>query len=131
MPCIRLEEIKSGDDNGCLWISLGYVSEDNPYDVLHIVVAKEVDEQDRRLSHNVVYLEGDDQDKSCYGGAAYITVTQDAVALSLNTQGLNSLGFSRSPTFVGLESTSGGAAAKKVFEEMAGYECGRVISTRF
>ena len=59
MISIQLEETMSGDDDNCLWVSLGYISEANPHDVFHVVVAKEVDEQ-KQIGYNHEQSEGRD-----------------------------------------------------------------------
>ena len=128
---IQLEEVMSGEDDLCLWVSLGYTSEANPHDVFHVVVAKDVDEQDRRLSMDAIYLEGDDQGKCCYGGADSISVLDDAVEVRLNDRGLEKLGFCESLRFLGLDTSKGGSVSKEIFKQMTEYECGAVISAQF
>lgn len=121
----------SGDDDLCLWVSLGYTSDTNPHDVFHIVVAKEVDEQDRRLSMDAIYLEGDDQGKSCYDGADSILVSDKAIEVRLNDRGLEKLGFSESFVFLGFDASKGQSECKDIFKKMTEFECGSVISIHF
>ncbi len=128
---IQLEEAMSGEDDLCLWVSLGYTSEANPHDVFHIVVAKEIDEQDRRLSMDAIYLEGDDQGKSCYRGADGILVSDNAIEVRLNDWGIKKLGFSESLVFLGFDTSKGESACKDIFKQMTEFECGSVISTHF
>ena len=80
---------------------------------------------------NSIYLEGDDQGKSCYGGADSILISGDSVEVSLNDHGLEKLGFAESLTFVGLSSSKGGSDAKSIFKQMTEFECGGVISIQF
>jgi hypothetical protein len=124
----RVQEIRSGNSNDCLWVSVAFSSELERDDVLHIVCATSVDEQDRRLRQNTIYLERFDQAYSCYEGADRITVSSNRIDVEFNNAGTEHLSFTRSVAFLSNKDLHGWAEALVVFREMSKHECGRVVS---
>lgn len=88
--CAQYEvaEAFSGDDNGLLWLSLGFVSPE-PLDVLHIAcgeTATGVAEED------ALYLERNDQDLACSGQVLLLVAGDGHIACSLTPEGASLLG---------------------------------------
>ena len=94
----ELQSIKSGVSGSDLWVSLGFSSPLEKWDVLHVVCAKKVDDQDRELGMDSIYLERFDQAYSCYQGASSIRVHQYGVDFRLTKHGAKALDFTRSET---------------------------------
>ena len=124
MKTYRIEEVHCGDDD-CLWVSLGFVSPDNPLDVLHIVCAFDVEPQDREHGMDAIYLERDDQSRSGYGGADRIRVGERSVELRLNAGGRDSLQFDDDLCLLWPEALAGKAEALRILERMRDCESGR------
>lgn len=127
MRTYPIEEIHSGEDDGCLWVSLGFASEDRPLDVLHIVCALRPDAQDRALGMAAIYLERDDQSRGGYAGADRIHAGEQAVALALNDDGRRSLEFDAALRLTWTDAQAGKREALAILARMSGYECGRVV----
>lgn len=84
----EVAEVFSGDDNGLLWLSLGFISSE-PLDVLHIAcgaTATGVAEED------ALYLERNDQDLACSGQVLSLVAGDGRIAFSLTPEGASSLG---------------------------------------
>lgn len=82
-------ELFLGDDEGLLWLTLGFASLSEPLDVLHIACGKAatgVAEED------ALHLERTDQDLACSGQVLTIEIRDDCVELSLTTEGRAALG---------------------------------------
>ena len=88
-----LKWIDSGKEDSSLWISLGFSSKLKEEDVLHVVCATEVDEQDRKLGMNSIYLERIDQDLCCYNGSPKIIVGKNTIEIHMNRKGRKELKF--------------------------------------
>ena len=123
----ELQSIKSGVSGSDLWVSLGFSSPLEKWDVLHVVCAKKVDDQDRDLEMDSIYLERFDQVYSCYQGANSIRVHQHGVDLRLTKHGVKALNFAPHLRLVFPQHLRGVQKAVRVFRQMTKYECGRVI----
>jgi hypothetical protein len=84
MEQYALEEVMSGTEESCLWVTLGFRSELEKNDVLHIVCATTVDPRDRNGRMADLYLERFDQAYSCYGGADLVVATPSFVEVRMN-----------------------------------------------
>jgi hypothetical protein len=120
-------EISSGLHEETLWVSVGFSSELEDQDVLHFVCALELDDQDRRLGHNAIYLERFDQAYSCYAGAEAILIGVKGIDLKLNAHGCESLSLPQSVEFVVTSALKGWEDALTIFRRMQNLECGRVL----
>ena len=130
MKTYRIEEAHSGEEEGeYLWVTLGFASEQNPLDVLHIVCACEIEPQDRDGGMDAIYLERDDQSRGGYAGAERIAVGERSVDVVFNADGLGDLEFGDSVSLQWPEQLAGKAEALRILERMRGYECGRVIES--
>jgi len=123
----KVLEIRSGEHEGILWVSVGFASDAKEDDLLHFVCALSVDAQDRKLGHNSMYMERSDQGLSCYSGAEKIVVSRNSIDLKLNVRGRKSLALPKQVVFSASNRLNGWAAALKVFGRMALQECGRVL----
>ena len=120
-------EISSGLHEETLWVSVGFSSDLEDQDVLHFVCALEVDDQDRRLGHNAIYLERFDQAYSCYAGAEAVLISAGGIDLTLNAHGSESLSLPQSVEFVVTANLNGWEDALAIFRRMQDLECGHVL----
>ena len=120
-------EISSGLHEDTLWVSVGFSSELQDLDVLHFVCARDVDEQDRRLGHNAMYLERFDQAYSCYDGAEAIVIGASGVQVNLNARGCECLSLPNAVHFLVASDLKGWSEAVSIFRRMQDLECGRVL----
>lgn len=127
MRTYPIEEVHSGEDEDCLWVSLGFASAGQPADVLHIVCARTPDAQDRALGMAEIYLERDDQSRGGYAGADRILAGADAVAVELNAAGRERLAFDAPLRLTWPAALAGKDAALAVLARMSACECGRVV----
>lgn len=128
MKTYQIEEAHSGEEEGeYLWVTLGFVSEDNDLDVLHIVCACEVDQQDRDGAMDAIYLERDDQSRGGYDGAERILAGERSIEVRLNAAGLEQLEFGDSLSLQWPGALAGKAEALEILGRMREYECGRVV----
>jgi hypothetical protein len=91
MPRFALEEVSSGADDGGLWVSLGFVSDLEANDVLHIVggdADAARDQDDKRL-----YLERFDQSYSCEHGGDSVLVRRVSIEIQLSEEAREELAF--------------------------------------
>jgi hypothetical protein len=109
-----------------LFVTLWYSLDDGDEDVVHIVCAREVDPQDRRLGMDGIYLEADDQSRGGYHGADRIVVSDDAVAIELNANGRKALAL-RDSVRLAWSGVEGRIAAAGVLGRMRDFECGKVV----
>ena len=123
----QVVEINSGLHEETLWVSVGFSSELQEQDVLHFVCATDVDEQDRRLGHNAIYLERFDQAYSCYDGAKAIVIGTAGVRVELNAHGRESLSLPHKIDFLVASDLKGWSEAVGIFKRMQELECGRVL----
>ena len=124
----ELTGVKSGVSSTDLWVSLGFSSPLERWDVLHIVCAKRFDDQDRELGMDSIYLERFDQAYSCYKAASRIRVHQRGVDLHLTKQGAKALDFAPILRLTYPQRQRGVQKAIRVFKQMTKYECGRIIN---
>lgn len=93
-------ELFFGDDDGLLWLTLGFASPAEPLDVLHLACGKAatgVAEED------ALYLERADQDLACSGQVLALAVHNGGLALSLTPEGAASLDLPQHTRFTFLE----------------------------
>ena len=126
MKAYDIHRAYSGVEDSEIWVSLCYTSEHGE-DVLHIVCAREVDEQDRRLGHNTIYLCGDDQSRSCYAGADKIAASKDSVQVHLNKRGRKLLELRQPVELRWGGRTPGKISALRCLARMKKFECGQVV----
>jgi len=127
MQTYPIEEAHSGEDDGCLWVSLGFASAQQPLDVLHIVCALRPERQDRALGMADIYLERDHQSRGGYAGADRIRAGEDAVTVELNAAGRDRLAFDTDLRLTWPAALPGRREALAILARMSGYECGRVV----
>ena len=107
----RLEEVMASPDQA-LWVTLGFSSQLESNDVLHIVSSANADEG--------LYLERFDQGYSAVGGAESVVVLPTAVEVHLTESARRELAFeSADLVFDGAEDVSGYDRAIDVFRAMA------------
>ena len=127
MEQYELEEVKSGVEESCLWVTLGFSSELENSDVLHVVCATIVDDQDRSRGMVDLYLERFDQAYCCYGGADVVLVGRASVEVRLNQKGSEALDFDGGVVFqvpTGLDQYQ---EAVTIFRKMSALECGKRV----
>jgi len=129
MQEFAVNTIQSGEEEEAefLWVSLHFESPDSVDDRLHIVCATSVDEQDRRLGMDKIYLERLDQIQAGYGAASSILVTAEAVQFDFTMDGLRELGFTSALRLLWSSSLDGYADARENLGKMQNYECGKAI----
>ncbi|MGJ7605069.1 hypothetical protein ACSFA7_12035 [Variovorax sp. LT1R20] len=81
-------ELFAGDDDGMLWLTLGFASLGEPLDVLHIVCGKM---PTGILEEDALYLERTSQDLACSGEVLALAVRSDGLALVLTPEGAGAL----------------------------------------
>jgi immunity protein 10 of polymorphic toxin system len=123
----RLEEVMSGTEESYLWVTLGFSSELEKHDVLHIVCAMSVDDQDRRGGMADLYLERFDQAYSCYGGAEAVRVGNASLEVQLNSKGLKALDFHGGVAFEVPVGVAGYPDAVAILRRMSTLECGKSV----
>ncbi|SFK40022.1 Imm10 family immunity protein [Lysobacter sp. cf310] len=126
MKTYPIEEVHSGEDD-CLWVSLGFASEHEPLDVLHIVCAYEVEPQDREHGMDAICLERDDQSRGGYGGAERILVGERAVEVRLNDAGRAHLELEDGLCLLWPAELAGKTEALRILGRMRERESGRVV----
>ena len=113
-------ELFLGDDDGLLWLTLGFVSPAEPLDVLHIAcgkVATGVADED------ALYLERTDQDLACSGQVLALAAHEGGVLLRLTAEGAAALGLPLHTRFTFLEHPELLAQAAAQLAQMAA--CGQ------
>jgi hypothetical protein len=126
MDTFNVEEIHSGLDNDCLWVSIGFISDD-PLDVLHIVCPTVITEQDRQTDTADIYVERRDQSEGCYAGISELFVSKEHIDIQFSEKGQQGLGLPSSVRFVIPETLNGLTDAIKTFAQMSALEPGRCI----
>ena len=81
-------ELFVGDDDGMLWLTLGFASLGEPLDVLHIVCGKI---PTGILEEDALYLERTSQDLACSGEVLALAVRGNCLALTLTPEGAGAL----------------------------------------
>lgn len=122
-----LEEIMSGENDDCYWVTIGFSSELEEFDVLHVVCGKSISHQDRRPGMDGIYLERFDQAYGGYSLAHSIQVSNFLIQIDLNESGKDALGFDGIVTFRVPKGLKGLPDAMMVFTQMTERECGRII----
>ena len=129
METFDLKEVQSGEDAGCLWVSLGFSSDLRKLDVLHVVCGK--DNAPERISADTgIYFERFDQAHSCCGRATSIRVRTTTVRIDLSPAETRALGFRGLVAFVGCEKVAGFEEAITVFRAFAQHSRGRNVLVR-
>lgn len=83
-----IAEVMAGDDNGLLWLSLGFASAHDPLDVLHIACGAAPTGD---AEADALYLERTDQDLACSGEVLQLHAAGDHLALHLTPAGAAAL----------------------------------------
>lgn len=83
-PTFDVTELFFGDDDGLLWLTLGFASPAEPLDVLHIACGKAATGV---ADEDALYLERTDQDLACSGQVLTLAVRDGCVALTLTPAG--------------------------------------------
>lgn len=91
METIILDEIGSGEDEFCVWISLGFKSKISEYDQLFIVCSSLPDIEDSENGTNGLYYERHDQIMSCCSGAHCINFDRSETAIHFTKTGADTL----------------------------------------
>jgi hypothetical protein len=90
-PAFHASCISIDDTADCLQI--GFADrEHNTQDYLLLQRAHEIDEQDKRLGFDGVYIERNDQSFSMYGGIARFELLEDRVRILLDEKGARIMG---------------------------------------
>lgn len=93
---IAIVEVQSGDGDGLLWLSLGFVSAHDPLDVLHIACGLQATGDADR---DALYLERTDQDLACSGEVRELKVGATDIELVLSSAGARALALSERTRF--------------------------------
>jgi hypothetical protein len=91
-----VEECSGGEDEDSYWITLGFSSERERLDTLHVVCGKELDPYP---GFQGLYLERFDQGMSDYDLADSVVVSATSIDFSFNARGIERLGFPERVTF--------------------------------
>lgn len=124
----EVDEINSGVEDDCLWVSIGFSSDLESRDVLHVVCATSVDDQDVKLGHDTIYLERFDQAYSGYAGVESISAGAAGIQLALTPRGMRDLELAANVAFVCPAGLGGWSDALHVLGRMSAYEWGRAVS---
>ena len=81
-------ELFVGDDDGMLWLTLGFASLGEPLDVLHIVCGKT---PTGILEEDALYLERTSQDLACSGEVLALALQGEGLVLALTPEGAGAL----------------------------------------
>ncbi|MDP9989984.1 hypothetical protein J2W28_000636 [Variovorax boronicumulans] len=81
-------ELFVGDDDGMLWLTLGFASLGEPLDVLHIVCGKT---PTGILEEDALYLERTSQELACSGEVLAIALQGEGLVLALTPEGAGAL----------------------------------------
>lgn len=85
---IDVVEVHSGEGDGLQWLSLGFVSEHDPLDVLHIACGQQATGD---AACDALYLERTDQDLACSGEVRALRIGAMAIELALSPAGAQAL----------------------------------------
>jgi len=128
MQEFEVNTIQSGEEEGdYLYVSLHFESSFTADDRLHVVCGISVDEQERRLGMDQIYLERLDQIQGGYGAASRILVTADAIQFDFTPEGQRLLGFSPPLRLLWSSSLKGYGEAHENLAKMQTLECGKAI----
>lgn len=126
----EVEEIMSGTGEECLWVTVGFASDLEDLDVLHIVCATECNCQHSDVGQNRIYLERFDRAYSCYGGAECIEIQKSKIRFELNAHGVEELDFRSTVEFDVPPNLADRKEAWEVLERTWKLECGRELRLR-
>ena len=127
MMTFPIEEIMSGEEDDVFWVSIGFSSELEANDVLHIVCAKSSDQATRDNDVESVYLERFDQAYSCYGGTSEISASSDAISVTLTAHGQQALDLPDCLCFINRD-TPGYSEALATLQTMSIFPWGKSIA---
>lgn len=88
IPEIDIVEVHAGDGDGLLWLSLGFVSANDPLDVLHIACGQQPTGD---AGCDALYLERTDQDLACSGEVRELRIGASDLDLALSPAGAQAL----------------------------------------
>lgn len=91
----EVEEVFHGDDDGLLWLTLGYASPRDPLDVLHIACGQPTGAAEQ----DALYLEGNDQSLAASGQVLALVAQAGRVELHLTPTGAAALGLAERVVF--------------------------------
>lgn len=128
MQIIEIEEVKSGEHEGSLWVSM-VISSADPQDVLHVVCVMDVMEDDREMRQDDLYLERNDQSQGGNGFVNEVILSNASTTFMFNEEGQSTLGFPSQVRFVFPTSLAGAREALICLQEMSKLEAGRSIKT--
>jgi hypothetical protein len=87
-----LEEITVEDNDDFVSLSLGFVSQDNPLDTLHVVCGKMFTGATPTPIEERLYLERTDQSQSIEGGVVSIRCSERSIDFEIDTEAQAALG---------------------------------------
>jgi hypothetical protein len=124
----EIEEVMSGVEDSCLWVTLHFSSQLHDDDVLHIVCSTTVDRRDRELGMADLYLERFEQANNCYGGAEQIMVTPSSIQIRLNKKGSDALCFEGVDVWFSVPNGRADYEAMlRITQKMTALECGKRV----
>jgi hypothetical protein len=85
---IDIVEVHGGDGDGLLWLSLGFVSAQDPLDVLHIACGQQATGD---AGCDALYLERTDQDLACSGEVRELRIGAMDLRMALSPAGAQAL----------------------------------------
>ena len=88
IPEIDIIEVHAGAGDGLLWLSLGFVSAHDPFDVLHIACGQQPTGD---AGCDALYLERTDQDMACSGEVRELRIGALDLDLALSPAGAQAL----------------------------------------
>lgn len=120
-----LASVASGETDCDLWVSLGFVSDDDPLDVLHVVCGLDDPPPEDPLSG--LFFEHLDQGWSGYRSAEWIVVDESVVELRFTAAGAEDLQLPRLLRLVQAQQVEGFGEAREIFARMARHPRARGI----
>lgn len=124
---IELKEVHSGEEEFVYWVSLGFSSDLEEYDVLHIVCGKSVDQQEKESNMDTIYMERFDQSYGCYGGASMIKICETGILIEFTQAGINTIELPEQVFFKAGSNLNGFSDAVKVLHQMREFPWGKII----
>lgn len=119
-----VEECSAGENEDSYWITLGFSSEREKLDTLHVVCGKEFDPYP---GFQGLYLERFDQGMSDYDLADSVVITADSVDFAFNLRGVERLELPENVSFRFLDDSSEKKAVVETMRKMTGTPNGGVI----
>jgi hypothetical protein len=85
---IDIVEVHAGDGDGLIWLSLGFVSAQDPLDVLHIACGQQ---KTGDAGCDALYLERTDQSLACSGEVRELRIGRQDIEFALSPAGAQAL----------------------------------------